>query len=92
MSRRMAIGQNYNNDRTSNHLSSLQLALTNFEVTKIVYQKPDSEETSTRAVEPFALFNTHENWLLVAYCRLRQNSQGVPTGSNQKLEVLGGKI
>lgn len=92
LSSRIAIGQNYNLDRTSNYLSSLQLALTNFEVTKIVYQKPDSEETSTRAIEPFAIFNTQENWLLVAYCRLRQSFRVFRLDRIKKLEILPEKF
>lgn len=92
LSSRIAIGQNYNLDRTSNYLSSLQLALTNFEVTKIVYQKPDSEETSTRAIEPFAIFNTKENWLLVAYCRLRQSFRVFRLDRIKKLEILPEKF
>lgn len=92
LSSRIAIGQNYNLDRTSNYLSSLQLALTNFEVAKIVYQKPDSEETSTRAIEPFAIFNTQENWLLVAYCRLRQSFRVFRLDRIKKLEILPEKF
>lgn len=92
LSSRIAIGQNYNLDRTSNYLSSLQVALTNFEVTKIVYQKPDSEETSTRAIEPFAIFNTKENWLLVAYCRLRQSFRVFRLDRIKKLEILPEKF
>lgn len=92
LSSRIAIGQNYNLDRTSNYLSSLQLALTNFEVTKIVYQKPDSEESSTRAIEPFAIFNTKENWLLVAYCRLRQSFRVFRLDRIKKLEILPEKF
>jgi predicted DNA-binding transcriptional regulator YafY len=71
LSNRMAISQNNENNKTSNYLSVLQLALTNFDLTKIEYQKADSDEVSTRIVEPFALLSTQENWLLLAYCRLR---------------------
>ncbi|MHA4808969.1 helix-turn-helix transcriptional regulator [Flavitalea flava] len=72
LSDRIAISQNNTNDRTSNYLSTLQLALTNFSLTKIDYQKQDAKETSTRIIEPFALLSTQENWLLVAWCRLRK--------------------
>jgi predicted DNA-binding transcriptional regulator YafY len=71
LSSRIAINQNNTYDRTSNYLSVLQSALTNFSLTRIGYQKPDSDEVSERTIEPFALLSTHENWLLVAWCRLR---------------------
>ncbi|MES2779127.1 MAG: YafY family protein [Bacteroidota bacterium] len=72
LSDRIAISQNNSFDRTSNHLSALQVALTNFQLATIEYQKIDTNETSKRTVEPFALLSTQENWLLVAWCRLRK--------------------
>jgi predicted DNA-binding transcriptional regulator YafY len=72
LSDRIAISQNNSYDRTSNYLSALQLALTNFNLTTIEYQKIDTEETTKRTIEPFALLSTQENWLLVAWCRLRK--------------------
>lgn len=72
LSDRIAISQNNSHSRTSNYLATLQLALTNFNLTTIEYQKLDTNETSKRSVEPFALLSTQENWLLVAWCRLRK--------------------
>jgi len=72
LSDRIAFSQNNSFQRTSNYLSVLQLALTNFNLTTIEYQNPDSNETTKRTVEPFALLSTQENWLLVAWCRLRK--------------------
>jgi len=71
LSDRIAIGQNSSYDRTSNQLSALQLALTNFNLVKMGYQKADSDEITERIIEPFALLSTQENWLLLAWCRLR---------------------
>jgi predicted DNA-binding transcriptional regulator YafY len=73
LSNRMAISQNNEYARTSNYLSTLQLALTNFNLTTISYQAADTEEATMRTIEPFALLSTQENWLLVAWCRLRKN-------------------
>lgn len=72
LSDRIAIGQNSSYDRTSNQLSALQLALTNFNLVKMGYQKADSDEVTERIIEPFALLSTQENWLLLAWCRLRK--------------------
>jgi predicted DNA-binding transcriptional regulator YafY len=57
-------------DPTSAYLSTLQQALTNHVPVRIAY-RDRSDEESTRVVEPFALLNTHDDWLLVAWCRLR---------------------
>lgn len=73
LSRRIVFRQNSNNDQTSNYLSTLQLALTNFNLTKIKYHSPDSNQTTERTIEPFAIFSTQDNWLLIAFCRLRKD-------------------
>jgi predicted DNA-binding transcriptional regulator YafY len=72
LSNRMAITLNHESDISSNYLSVLQLALTNFSLTVIDYQTADSDEITTRTIEPFALLSTQGNWLLVAWCRLRK--------------------
>jgi predicted DNA-binding transcriptional regulator YafY len=72
LTERMAISRIGGEGTESNHLSALQLALTNFSLTKIEYQKADAEEFTTRFVEPFAILSTQGNWLLVAWCRLRK--------------------
>ncbi|MFC6996922.1 helix-turn-helix transcriptional regulator [Rufibacter roseus] len=62
--------QNLTRDRNSNHLSQLQNALTNFYLAHIEYTNEQGTATS-RTIEPFALVSTTENWLLIAWCRLR---------------------
>ncbi len=73
LSKRIQIRQNLENDRTSNYLSTLQKALTNYNLAKISYYSPDNEAITLRIIEPFALFSTQENWLLIAWCRLRKD-------------------
>ncbi|MEO6283339.1 MAG: YafY family protein [Dyadobacter sp.] len=72
LAERVLFSHNVENDRTSTHLSALQLALTRYSLSQIDYYSPDSNETTKRTVEPFALLSTQENWLLVAWCRLRK--------------------
>ena len=87
LSNRIAVSQNNTNARSSNHLSGLQLALTNFNLIKIAYQKADGSETSTRILEPFALLTTQENWLLVAWCRLRRDFRSFRLDRIRTLEI-----
>lgn len=59
---------------TSNSLTEIQSALTNLKVLDITYQSEQSNEKIKRHVEPFALYySLKENWLLIAYCRLRND-------------------
>ena len=92
LSDRIAIGQNNSYDRTSNQLSSLQLALTNFNLVKMGYQKADSDEVTERIIEPFALLSTQENWLLLAYCRLRKEFRFFRLDRIKTLQVQNDKF
>lgn len=92
LSSRIAISQNYDNDNSSNYLARLQLALTNFNLIKIAYEKPDAAEPTLRFVEPFALLSTQGNWLLVAWCRLRNSFRLFRLDRIRRLEVQDEKF
>ncbi len=86
LSERTRFDQNNYLERNSSSLSDLQFALTNFRVAKIEYTN-EQNKTSTRHIEPFALLST-ENWLLVAYCRLRSAFRFFRLDRIHKLEIL----
>lgn len=90
LSERTRFDQNNNRERNSSSLSDLQFALTNFRIAKIEYTNEQSN-TTTRHIEPFALLNT-ENWLLVAYCRLRKEFRFFRLDRIKKLEILTDKF
>lgn len=70
----------------SNILSSLQSALTNFYLVKFEYINAENKE-SKRTVEPFALLNTSESWLMVGFCRLRKEFRYFRLDRIQKLQI-----
>lgn len=88
LSDRVVIRQNQNNEITSNYLSVLQLSLTNFTLTKISYQSVGNKIATTRTIEPFAIFSTHDNWILVAYCRLRKDFRAFRLDRIKQLTTL----
>lgn len=92
LSNRIVFRHNSNNDRTSNYLSTLQLALTNFNLTKIKYRSTETDQTTERTIEPFAIYSTHENWLLIAFCRLRKDFRAFRLDRIQNLYVLNEKF
>ncbi|NSL85341.1 helix-turn-helix transcriptional regulator [Chitinophaga solisilvae] len=92
LSGRVAFAQNAGYDRTSNYLSSLQLALTNFNLIHIMYQSTENSKPTERIAEPFALLSTQENWLLVAWCRLRKDYRHFRLDRIQQLQVLSDKF
>jgi predicted DNA-binding transcriptional regulator YafY len=87
LSNRIVFRHNIENDRTSNYLSVLQLALTNFNLVEITYHSTETNQTTHRTVEPFALYSTQENWLLIAFCHLRKEYRVFRLDRIQKLEI-----
>ncbi len=92
LSNRIVFRNNKDNDRTSNFLSTLQLALTNFNLVKIKYHSIDTDQTTDRTIEPFAIYSTQENWLLIAFCRLRKDFRAFRLDRIQNLYVLNEKF
>ena len=58
--------------QTSSYLMRIQSAITNYQLISIHYLSEKGEE-STRDIEPFALYHTQDNWVLIAFCRLRKD-------------------
>lgn len=92
LSDRIVFRQNADNERTSNYLSILQLALTNFNLIEIKYHSPETDKTTTRKVEPFAIYSTQGNWLLIAFCRLRKEFRAFRLDRIQQFNLLNEKF
>jgi len=56
----------------STSLSTIQLAMTNFYMVKIKYQRGD-EELSEREIEPAAIYGYDNLWIVIAWCHLRND-------------------
>ncbi len=91
LSERTRFDLNLNRERNSNVLSDLQSALTNFNLAKIEYSNEANESTS-RLIEPFALVSTTDNWLLIAWCRLRKDFRYFRLDRIKRLEILPEKF
>jgi len=83
--------QNLNRERNSNNISELQQALTNFQLVKFYYTN-EQNKTTNRTAEPFALISTNENWLLIAWCRLRKEFRFFRLDRITKMQVLTEKF
>lgn len=88
LSNRIVFRHNKDNDRTSNNISTLQLALTNFNLVRIKYQSPESNQSTERTIEPFAIYSTKDNWLLIAFCRLRKDFRAFRLDRIQSLNTM----
>ena len=89
LSERTIIGKNWNNETNSSHLIEIQKALTHYYLIEIDYQKEEDTKPTSRTVEPFAIYrNTLEQWVLIAWCRLRDDFRNFRLDRIQKLQVL----
>lgn len=72
LNERLQIRTNKEDGKTSDYLIRLQSAITNYNITNINYFSLQKKQTK-RDIEPFALIHTQENWILIAFCRLRED-------------------
>ena len=70
---RMIVRENHALEKTSDCLAVLQLAITNSKLVRVEYLAAETTQATNRLVEPFAIFNTQANWILIAWCRLRDD-------------------
>jgi len=73
---------------SSNALSELQLAITNFNYTEINYRKADDPNISFRKIEPCAIFSTENKWILMAWCHLRKDYRAFRIDRIQHFKIL----
>lgn len=92
LAERMAISTTYPKDSTTKFLPALQSAIINFSLTKIDYQKENENSSTLRTVEPFAVLNTQNNWLLLAWCRLRKDFRFFRIDRMRRIDVLDEKF
>lgn len=86
LSGRIHFRDNSSNEKTSNYLSDLQFALTNYCLTEMKYASEGGEVT-VRTIEPFALYSTQGNWLLIAFCRLRKDFRAFRLDRIKQLQI-----
>ncbi|NQX82193.1 MAG: YafY family transcriptional regulator [Flavobacteriaceae bacterium] len=72
LSQRVYFGGNHNEEKSSNNLMQIQSAIINYQVLDMEYNSSVKVKTS-RSIEPFAIYSTNGNFLLIAFCRLRDD-------------------
>jgi predicted DNA-binding transcriptional regulator YafY len=87
LAERVQFRQNASNEKTSSYLSEIQYALTNFKLAEISYTD-ENNNTTNRRVEPFAVYSTQDNWVLIAYCRLRKDYRAFRLDRIEQLRIL----
>ena len=84
---RVYFGGNNNEEKTSNNLMQIQSSITRYQVLKIDYHSSENKRT-TRSIEPFAIYSINGNFLLIAFCRLRNDFRNFRIDFIEKLVPL----
>ncbi len=77
---------------SSNALSEIQLAITNFNFMEINYQKADDPNITFRTVEPYAIYSSFNKWILIAWCHLRESYRAFRVDRIQHFKVMPGQF
>ncbi|NER15389.1 WYL domain-containing protein [Leptobacterium flavescens] len=72
LAERIYFGGNNKQEKTSDNLMQIQSAIIHFQLIKIEYHSSEKKQTS-RIIEPFAIYSINGNFLLIAFCRLRND-------------------
>lgn len=70
---RIAYIKNLTRKVSSDNLMKIQSALTNHFLIHLKYTAQYDGKTTNRIVEPMAIYSTQDNWIVVAWCRLRED-------------------
>lgn len=84
LAQRIQIRINKNNEKTSNYLIQLQSNIANNRITHIDYLSLVNQRTE-RKIEPFALYTTNDNWVLIAFCRKQKDFRAFRLDCIQRL-------
>jgi predicted DNA-binding transcriptional regulator YafY len=69
---RIAYIKNLKGDVSSNNLIHVQSAITNQVLLRIEYIALYDGNKTKRDIEPMAIYHTQENWIMIAWCRMRE--------------------
>lgn len=87
LSERMVFMKNLKSERTSHYLSDLQLTITHFNLIKIKYHAINKNDITHRTLEPLGLYHTSDNWILIAWCRTRDDYREFRLDRILRLEI-----
>lgn len=79
-------------DTSSDALSEIQLAITNFSIMEINYKKANDYQISQRKIEPCAMYSTDNKWILIAWCHLRNEMRAFRIDRIQSFNILEEKF
>ncbi|MEO0332614.1 MAG: YafY family protein, partial [Bacteroidota bacterium] len=87
LSSKMLVVKSKTDEVKTTSLSYIQMAIVNFRVTELNY-KDKHEKITRREIEPLAIFCYDETWIVVGWCRLRQDYRSFRLDRIQHFKIL----
>ncbi|MDF1697334.1 MAG: YafY family protein [Saprospiraceae bacterium] len=87
LSKKMLVLNDGTENERSSSLSSIQMAIINFRVVDLKYQALGKEITS-RIIEPLAILSYDKRWIVIGWCRLRQDHRSFRLDRIKHFRVL----
>ena len=87
LNRKMLVLKSGEEEAKSSSLSYIQMAIVNFRVTEISYSDKNQENTR-RKIEPVAIYSINEKWIVIGWCRLRQDYRSFRLDRIQHFKIL----
>ncbi len=88
LAQRIVFRNNPQQVSSSDTLATLQLAIIHRTAAEVVYQALSDQQETQRVIEPLALYSTQENWVLIAWCRLRNGYRSFRLDNIRHLKLL----
>jgi len=86
LAERIFFRENVDHKKSSNYLMLIQSTITNFKLLEIEYHSLENN-TTKRIIEPFAIYSTQGNWILIAFCRLRNDFRAFRVDLIKKMKL-----
>lgn len=84
---RIAYIKNFNRYVSSNNLMSIQSAIINQALINLEYRALYNSKLTIRDVEPMAIYHTQDNWILIAWCKMREAYRDFRLDRIEKLNI-----
>lgn len=84
---KMLVLTNKPDEVKSSSLSYIQMAIINFRVTELTYTAK-GKETTNRKIEPLAIYSYNEKWIVIGWCRLREDYRAFRLDRIQHFKIL----
>lgn len=84
---KMHVFKSHTGEIRTSSLSHIQMAIINFKVIEMTYQAKGND-TTWRKIEPLAIYSFNEKWIVIGWCRLREDFRAFRLDRIKNFQIL----